>query len=160
MIEFKFKQFPTHLPISKNKTKKDRYMKVNSQSVYNSNVNRFSRNNVMDAMHNYALGKISKKIKVEDYPISIHYIYKTVINHGDISRRNDNIVWKYPSEDYIPSWDLENAIGLWIKGLNDALVIAGIIKDDSVQYVRKISYEFVPVDDINQREIIIQINTI
>ena len=37
------------------------------------------------------------------------------------------------------------------------LVKAKILPDDSIKYVNGISYEFIKVDDINDREIIIQI---
>ena len=161
MIEFKFKQFPIHIAYTKNKKIKDKVIKINNQSIYNGKINRFSRATVMDNLHEYIMSIIGKrKINITDFPIHIHYIFKTVINHGDISLRNDILIWKYPSEEYIPRWDIENLSTIWIKAGNDALTLMKIIKDDSIQYVRKISYEFIPVDNINQREIIIQINSL
>lgn len=157
MIEIKLKQFPLHLPYTKNKKAPNKYVKLNNQTIYNGKINRFARAILMGNLHSYVLGKLPKKHKVKDYPVKIHYIIKTVINHGDISRRKEKLIWKYPSDEYVPRWDIENLASIWIKGGNDALVLAKIIPDDSVQFVNQISYEFIPVKELDNRSIIIQI---
>lgn len=153
----KIKDWPLHVAYTKNKKVPNKYIKLNNQSIYNGRINRFSRATVMDNLHKFWMRKFPKKSKISKFPVNIYYTIKTVINHGDISRRNDKLIWKYPSKNYIPRWDIENLASIIIKSCNDALVIAKIIPDDSVNYVTKISYEFIPVDELNDREIIIKI---
>lgn len=157
MIEIKLKDFPLHVSYTNNKKASNKFIKVNNQSVYNGKINRFSRATVMENLKIWFLRYFPKKLKIEKFPVKIHYIFKTVINHGDISRRNNKLIWKYPSEDYVPRWDIENLASIFIKSGNDSLVRAKILPDDSIKYVNGISYEFIKVDDINDREIIIQI---
>lgn len=157
MIEIKLKDFLLHVSYTNNKKASNKFIKVNNQSVYNGKINRFSRATVMENLKIWFLRYFPKKLKIEKFPVKIHYIFKTVINHGDISRRNNKLIWKYPSEDYVPRWDIENLASIFIKSGNDSLVRAKILPDDSIKYVNGISYEFIKVDDINDREIIIQI---
>lgn len=157
MIEIRLKNFPTHLPITKNKIKEDKYAKLNFQSVYNGSINRFARATLMENLHHYVAKRLPKTFGDLQFPIRPHYIIKTVINHGDIQRRNGNIIWKYPKEGYVPKWDIDNLAFIWIKGGNDAIASSGLIPDDCVFYLNGGSYEFIPVDDFEEREIIIQI---
>ena len=158
MIEIRLKEFPTHLPTTNNKKAPDKYAKLNYQSIYNGSINRFGRANLMNALHSYFMSKINKKYKIKNFPIKIHYIIKTVINHGDIRRnKNGKISWKYPSKNYIPTWDIENLANIWIKGGNDSLTKAKIIPDDSVEFLLGTSHEFIQVNSFKDREIIIKI---
>lgn len=157
MIEINLKQFPTHLPYTKNKKVVDKYTKLNFQSIYNGSINRFSRANLMDALHSYVERRLPKNINVDKFPVKLHYVFKTVINHGDISLRNFKIIWKKPDEHYIAGWDIENLASLWVKGATDSIVRKGILPDDSVRYLTGISYEFIPVEEFEDREIIIKI---
>jgi len=157
MIEIKLTKFPTHLPITNPKKAKPKYVKLNGQLLYNSNVNRFARNTLMDNIHKYVMNKIPKRLKIYNFPIKVKFIIKTVINHGSIQRRNEVIIWKYPDDNYVPNYDLDNMLQLWVKGSLDCLVKAKIIPDDSVQYINNIEYEFEAIEEFDNREIIIQI---
>lgn len=157
MITISLKEFPTHLPYTKNKKAPDKFIKLNFQAIYNGKINRFTRAILMDNLHKYVMSQVPKKTRVSHYPVKIEYIFKTVINHGDISRRNGKLIWKYPSNKYVPGWDIENLANIWIKGGNDALVNANVLIDDSVNYVLGTSHEVQFVDDLKDREIIIKI---
>jgi len=159
MIELRFPKFPTHIPYTSNKKAPNRYIKVNSQNIYNGAIARFGRNTAVKSLHHYFLSYIPRGLEIET-PVSIKYIIKTVINHGAIQRRKGEVNWKYPKEGYIPNWDIENLAGILIKTGNDCIVKAKIIPDDSIQYLTKIEYEYQQVDDLEDREIIIQINTL
>lgn len=157
MVEIRFPEFPTHVPYTNNKRAPNKFIKVNSQSLYNGKLARFGRSEAVRNLHRFFLRNIPKRLKIRNYPIRIKYIIKTVINHGAISLRKGGICWKYPSEEYIPNWDIENLAAIWIKTGNDSLVRAKVIPDDSIDYVTNIEYEFQSVDNLEDREIIIQI---
>lgn len=157
LAEIKIPQFITHVEYTNNKVAPNKFKKINNQSIYNSNINRFSRNILVKNLHKYIGSFIPKGLKLNTYPVEIKYTLKSVINHGDISRRGGNIIWKYPKENYVPRWDIENCISLWIKCGNDTLTQNKVIVDDSIQYVNKISYEFIPVENFEDREITIKI---
>ncbi len=156
MIEIKFDEWPTHVPITSNKRAPDRYVKVNAQNIYNGAIARFGRNTAVKNLHCYFLSKIPKGLTIKT-PVKIKYIIKTVINHGAIRRRNGKVIWKYPKEGYVPNWDIENLANILIKTGNDSLAKAGVLPDDSIEFLTKIEYEYQQVDDIEDREIIIQI---
>ena len=92
MIEIRFPNFPTHIPITKNKKAPDKYVKVNAQGIYNGAIARFGRSIAVRNLHSYFLHFIPKGLKIDNVT-KIKYIIKTVINHGDISRRNHKIIW-------------------------------------------------------------------
>lgn len=156
MIEIKLPQFPTHVPYTSNKKAPDKYIKVNNQNIYNGAIARFGRNTAVKNLHHFFLAYMPSDVKAET-PVKILYTIKTVVNHGAIQRRKGEIMWKYPSDKYVPNWDIENLAGILIKTGNDSLVKARIIPDDSIEFLTNIEYEYVQVDDIDNREIIIKI---
>lgn len=156
-------KFPTHIAKTDNKIAQNKYIKINNQSIYNSNLNRFARNIVMKNLHNY-LVDIFKPFKSlfhkekKEYPINICLDIYTVKNHGSISRRKNKIIWKTPKLDYIPNWDIENLSAIWMKAINDSLVKAGFFPDDNIDYVFDIRSRYFEVKDIEDRKLIISIN--
>ena len=147
-------QFPTHIAKTKNKVAPDKYIKINGQSIYNSNLNRFARNIVMSNLHDY-LEPAFKPFKglITEYPIKITINIFTVRNHGAISRRSGTIRWKKPKSDYVPNWDIENLATIWIKAINDTLSKTGVIPDDNIKYLNGVSYNYIEVEDINDRKL-------
>ena len=130
-------EFLTHVEKTDNKVAPNKFVKINNQTIYNGAITRFTRN-----------------------PVKIKFIIKTVLNHGSISRRNGKINWKKVGKNYVPNWDIENLSSIWIKCINDVLVKKRILVDDNVKFIKKISYEFEEVDDISEREIIVEIQDI
>lgn len=159
MILLTLNQFPIHLAYTNNKKTVNKYAKLNYQSIYNGKINRFARATLMDNLHKYIefeiLSQKVKKIKLT-YPIKLHFEIHTVINHGDISLRKGVLNWKKPDKDYKATWDIENLASIWIKGFNDALTISKTIPDDNVQYIKSISYEFIPVEELTDRKIVVR----
>lgn len=162
MFIISISNFPTHIAKTNNKTKSNKMIKVNNQAIYNSNLNRFSRNIVMKNLHNYLIKEIKPYKETflrESYrpPFEIEITIFTVINHGSISMRDHKISWKYPTEDYIPNWDIENLATIWIKAICDSLVMLKIIPDDNISYINKISYKFKEVENLTDRKLVIKI---
>lgn len=144
-----------------NKVKANKMIKLNNQSIYNSNLNRFGRNIVMHNMHEYLKAEIQpllhKEILPGTFPIKIKFTFETVINHGSISMRSGKLCWKPAEPDYVPTWDIENLATIWTKAIADTLTMLKIIPDDNVEYVSGISYEFVPIEKLEERQITIEL---
>jgi hypothetical protein len=122
-------------------------------------------------MHKYIQNYIPKNIIINE-PIYIEFIYSCPKNFGDISIRKDkhtglyNISWKPYNNKYVPRWDIENLNSPWSKVIIDDLrgiiengikVSDGIIKDDTIDFVKKSSYEWREEPDLYKREIIVNI---
>jgi len=156
----KIKKFLTHIPKTNNKIAANKYWKINNQSIYNGAINTFSRAIVIENLHKYIMDKLPDVI-FEGFPIKISIIIRTVKNHGNIRRRkNGEISWKKPDDDFIPTWDEDNLTSIWTKVIRDSLVKKGIIPDDNVKFIKG-GYRGVEfVEDIEDREIIIKIEKI
>ena len=149
------KQFPTHIAYTDNKYAPNKMKKLNNQNIYNGALNRFSRAIAMRNLHHYIIDQIPKGMVIDKYPIKIHYLFKTVKNHGSISMRKTGICWKPPKDDYKANWDIQNLAMIWMKAGDDALTRAGVIIDDNVAFVQGSSYDLKFVEKLEDREIII-----
>ena len=145
-------EFKTHVKQSANKWKK-----INGQSIYTS-AHYKVRHIFMDQMHKYLAAYIPfMEDFIESKPLEIHLHIYAPINYGDVKRIRGQLAWKPPKELYTPTWDLDNFAWIWIKGIQDVLQKKGIIKDDSVQFIRRVSYEFSPIDELKNRKLVITI---
>jgi len=159
MIEIIISEFITHVAKTDNKVADNKFIKINGQAIYNGALQRFSRAIVMNNMHSYISSYLEPyRGLLIDYPIKVTYEIHTVVNHGSIALRKGLISWKPPGVNYKPNFDLDNALGCWSKAGNDALVQNNVIIDDNTSIIRELSYKFIPVDNINDRKIIIKIN--
>ena len=149
-------QFPTHIEYTENVRAPNKFVKVNNQNIYNGKIGRFSRNIAVRNLHKYVKSSLVNVNKISKYPVVIHYDFYTVRNHGSISMRKGNIIWKPPSLSYVPNWDIDNLAFLWIKVINDTLQEEGILKNDNVNFVEGGFYRINYVDDIKDRKIIIK----
>lgn len=160
-MEIEILQFPTHVAYTKNKIKEDKMVKINNQTIYNGKINRFSRNTVMQNLHAFLKPKI-KPYKASfiksglTYPLHIKISIHTVINHASIAMRKGKVSWNMPKDGYMPNWDIENLSTIWIKAICDVLTSLGFIPDDNIMYVKGIEYEFVEVEELDDRKIVIQ----
>lgn len=158
-INFVLNEFPTHVAYTKS-VKNPKYIKVNYQNIYNGRINMFSRAIMVGNLHKYISENISEGSplgKNLDEEIEIH----TVVNHDTISRRKDSsgnyrILWKPPEIEYVPRWDIENLASIWSKVINDTLIELNYLEDDTIDYIQSIKYKFIPIDNINERKIIIK----
>lgn len=153
----------SHIAKSQNKIAKDRYWKINNQAIYNGTINTFTRALIVDNMHKYIASYIPENLHNRKLKkiISISYHFFTVINHGDITRRNDKLCWKPAKEDYQPTWDLNNMADFWVKTGNDTLSLVGLITDDNVSVINDERRKIDIVDDISELrlDILIMYNT-
>jgi hypothetical protein len=70
------------------------------------------------------------------------------------------VQWKLPAEGYKPNWDIGNLALIWLKCLDDVLIKKGILPDDTVEYLRRTTYEFIPVTNFKDRKLVYKIKTI
>lgn len=175
----KYPKFITHIAKTDNKTKPNKLVKINGQLIYNSNINKFSRNIVVRNMKKYLKNNFDwKEIKInkEDYPIGIGIIFKLPINYGSVRiNKNKEILWSPPNKDYKPNWDLDNLESIWKKVFNDLiqeiskkevtikaktknqeeLIRLNIIPDDTVQFIQQIGpTQFIECANFEDRELI------
>ena len=69
------------------------------------------------------------------------------------------ISWKPARKDYEPNWDIGNLALVWLKCLDDVIVKKGILKDDSILYLTKTSYEFIEVETLKERKLVYTLKT-
>lgn len=158
-------EFLTHVAKTQNKVAADKYVKINNNTIYSGAINRFTRAKVVENLHNYIsdyLDDIDLNKMIADEGLShVHFrfTFKTVKNHGDIRRsaKTGSISWKKPPKNYVPRWDIENLASIWIKTFNDTLIVKGMMKDDSIDFLTGVTYEYQPCEDISEREIIVNI---
>lgn len=145
----------THIAYTQNKIKADRLMKINGQRIYDGSLNKFKRAIVVENMHYYFQYNIPQKMlnlnitKVK----SIEYVFHTVLNHGNISIRNNKKCWVKPKPNYVPNWDVNNLADIWIKTGNDALSLSKVIIDDNISVINNTTYRFNMVDHIDDLEL-------
>lgn len=150
----------THCPCTDNVRAKNKYWKINGQAIYNGSVDKFKRAIIVENMHRYVINSLDDSLlnlKIEKVQW-MHYIFHTVKNHGSISRRNGKTCWKPAEPNYKSNWDIFNLASIWIKIIDDALTMAGVLVDDNTDVTRRGKYEMVEVDHIDDLELEIIIN--
>jgi len=150
-IVITYDEFPTHAPKTNNKKAPNKYIKINGQSIYNSNLNRFARNNVMRFMHDYLISGLPRKLGMT-FPIEIELIFYAPINYGTVRRFKGEIRWIPPKSNYKSNWDIDNQ-QIWGKAFNDALQISKKIPNDSVSFISSVKTRYVEVKDFNERKL-------
>lgn len=157
LIVLELNRFPTHIEFSKGKN--PRFVKVNYQNIYNGRINEFSRALMVRNLHSFIEGELPRGVPLGNNLEEEIEIY-TVVNHDSISRRKQagvyNILWKPASLDYIPRWDIENLASIWSKVINDTLIELNYLENDTIHYITSIKYNFIPIEDLNDRKILIK----
>ena len=159
-------EFITHIAKTNNKQAPNKYIKINNQLIYNSNLNRFARNIVVDNLHKYLIPIIKTNLsELTNYPYQVSLDIHVPINYGDVSRRKNKgvpyICWKEPVEDYVARWDIGNLGELWLKVFEDALQLAEIIDNDSVQFIKSHGpITFYECDNLSDRKLVFKISEI
>jgi hypothetical protein len=159
-------EFITHVAKTDNKKAPNKYIKINNQLIYNSNLNRFARNIVVKNLHEYLIPLIQDSLsELTNYPYQVSLDIHVPINYGDVSRRTRKhipyICWKKPVENYVAGWDIGNLGELWLKVFEDALQMAGIIENDSVQFINSHGpITFYECDDLSERKLVFKITEI
>jgi hypothetical protein len=157
-ITIEFPEFITHVPLSKNKWQKIGYNKIHASAHFHV------RAAFVAAMHGY-IEKHMPKDQIIGLPIETHLIIYAPINYGDVKRIKPKnalkarILWKPAPVGYTPSWDIGNLALVWIKCLDDVLQKKGILPDDTVEYLRKTTYEFREVPTLEERKLVYKLKT-
>ena len=158
-IVLEFPKFITHVPQSKKKWVKIGYNKIHASAHFTV------RNAFVAAMHKYISKHIPNNLEILT-PVHTKLIVYAPINYGGVKRLKDKktnkayINWKPAKKDYKPNWDIGNLALVWLKCLDDMLIKKGIIPEDTVEFVRKTSYEFVEVSTLDERKLVYEIKTI
>ena len=149
------KEFPTHVPKTNNKIKANKYWKINSQSIYNGAIQRFTRAIVVNNIHSYILEQLkTQQLPKIDRPIQLQLDIYIPINYANIRRNKDGeISWKIPKDDYEPTNDEDNISWIWNKCIKDCLTKLKVWEDDTMYWCRGTSSLIYFVDNINDRRI-------
>ena len=128
------------VPSNSKSVGKPRYKKINGQSLYNSNLTSFARNNFIKALH-AQLGVYLKEIEpiqdITNYPLGIYINFYT-LDRGKHNIDNDN------------RW-------VWNKALQDSLVEHNIIPDDNPYIIWENITRTILVSDESMQKIILEI---
>ena len=148
-------EFKTHVQQSANKWKK-----INGQSIYTGAHHRVRQKFVED-IHAYLKEHIgeNENVLIKESPVEIQVKIHAPINYGDVRRMRGKICWKTPAENYEPTWDLDNFAWIWIKCIQDVLQHQNIVSEDTVKHIRKVSYEYIPCETLDDRKIEVTIST-
>ena len=165
-----FANFPTHVAITNNKKAPNKYVKINANLIYSGNLHPQSRKVAVSNMKKYLRDNYDwSSVTIDKFPIQIETVLKIPINYGSVSRRKSEILWKPPTKDYIPNWDIGNYGYFWSKIFSDLIqkrnvtdtndvIRLGIIPEDTVTYVSKEGpFTWIPCNTLEERELIFKI---
>ena len=158
-IKLEFPEFITHIPVSKNKWVKIGYNKIHASVHYTT------RAALVAAMHGYIEKHIPNNLTIKA-PVETKLTVYAPVNYGVMKMIKDKKTgkrktsWKPAADDYRPNWDIGNLALIWLKCLDDVLIKKGILPDDTIEFLQRTTYEFVPVANFKDRKLAYQIKTI
>ena len=158
-IKLEFPEFITHIPVSKNKWVKIGYNKIHASVHYTT------RAALVAAMHGYIEKHIPDNLSI-DTPVETKLTVYAPVNYGVMKMIKDKKTgkrktsWNPPADNYKPNWDIGNLALIWIKCLDDVLIKKGILPDDTIEFLRRTQYEFIPVSNLRNRKLVYKIKTI
>ena len=158
-IKLEFPEFITHIPVSKNNWVKIGYNKIHASVHYTT------RAALVAAMHGYIEKHIPDNLSI-DTPVETKLTVYAPVNYGVMKMIKDKKTgkrktsWNPPADNYKPNWDIGNLALIWIKCLDDVLIKKGILPDDTIEFLRRTQYEFIPVSNLRNRKLVYKIKTI
>lgn len=158
-LKLEFPEFITHIPQSKRVWVKIGYNKIHASVHYTT------RAALVAAMHGYIEKHIPENLTIQG-PVETRLTVYAPINYGtmkmvlDKETNRRKVQWKPAVPDYKPNWDIGNLALIWLKCLDDVLIKKGILPDDTVEYIRRTTYEFIPVDSLKDRKLEYKLKTI
>jgi hypothetical protein len=158
-LKLEFPEFITHIPQSKNIWIKIGYNKIHASAHYTT------RAALVAAMHGYIEKHIPENLTIQG-PVETHLTVYAPMNFGAMKMILDKetgkrrVSWKPASKDYKPNWDIGNLALIWLKCLDDVLIKKGILPDDTVEFLQRTTYEFMPVSDFKNRKLVYKLKTI
>lgn len=158
-IKLEFPEFITHIPQNKKLWVKIGYNKIHASAHF------ATRAALVAAMHGYIEKHIPANLTIQR-PIETKLTVYAPINFGSVKMTLNSqtgkrqINWKPALKTYKPNWDIGNLALVWLKSLDDVLIKKGILPDDTVEYIHRTTYEFVPVKDFKDRKLVYELKTI
>ena len=156
----KWRKFSTHVQMSNNKYKANRYVKVNGQSIYNGSVGRYNRATIKSELsRNMSPGLLLMKeamfkegLSLVDSSISVKLYFGANAGYGDVKMRKTKEGLRILSGDECKNirYDLDNQ-WIWGKVFLDELQAKGIVRNDTADRIFKNTIEHVPVDSFSDR---------
>jgi len=157
-IKLEFPEFITHIPVSKNNWVKIGYNKIHASVHYTT------RAALVAAMHGFIEKHIPDNLSI-DTPVETKLTVYAPVNYGVMKMIKDKKTgkrktsWNPPADNYKPNWDIGNLALIWIKCLDDVLIKKGILPDDTIEFLRRTQYEFIPVSNLKNRKLVYKIKT-
>jgi hypothetical protein len=157
-ITLTFPEFITHIPVSKKEFIKIGYNKIHAGIHFSK------RGALVSAMHGYIEKHIPELLSIQG-PIETSLVVYAPVNFGGMKMILDKetgkrkVSWKPAEKNYKPNWDIGNLALIWLKCLDDVIIKKGILPDDSIQHLRKTSYEFEPVTQFRDRKLVYTLKT-
>lgn len=158
-IKLEFPEFITHIPVSKNKWVKIGYNKIHASAHYTV------RAALVAAMHGFIEKHIPENLTIKA-PVETRLTIYAPVNYGVMKMIKDKITgkrktsWNPAADNYKPNWDIGNLALIWLKCLDDVLIKKGILPDDTIEFLQRTTYEFIPVANFTDRKLVYQIKTI
>lgn len=148
--EIEFKEFPTHVKVSKTKS-----FKISTQSIYNQRLHHYERSDIVRFMKEYIRENLPINWHVTDisFPIKLSITIHTPINWASVRMSKGVVKWTKPPKDYQAKHDLDNMSWIWGKTIQDCLKDNGIIPEDTVDYINDVEYRYEEVSTFNDRKI-------
>lgn len=158
-LTLEFPAFITHIPVNKNNWIKIGYNKLHAGVHYQQ------RAALVAAMHSYIENHIPENLIIQG-PVETHLTVYAPRNFGSVKMIKNpqtnkrKITWNPPLKYYKPNWDIGNLALVWLKSLDDVLIKKGILPDDTIEFLRRTTYEFVEVPTLNERKLVYKLRTI
>lgn len=158
-ISLEFPAFITHIAVSNNNWVKIGYNKIHTGMHFSK------RASLVASIHGYLEKHIPDDVVIGP-PVHTRLIVHAPINYGSVKMIRDkktnrlNLTWNKPSKSYIPNWDIGNLALIWLKCLDDVLIKKGVLPNDTIEFLKKTSYEFKECEDLKDRKLVYIIETI
>jgi hypothetical protein len=158
-LQLEFPEFITHIPQSKKVWVKIGYNKIHAS------VHFATRAALVAAMHGYIEKHIPENLTIQG-PIETKLIVYAPVNYGAMKMIQNKqtgkrqVSWRPAAVGYKPNWDIGNLALVWLKCLDDVIIKKGILPDDTVEFIRKTSYEFIPVATLKERKLVYELTTL
>jgi len=141
----------TNLPVIKNfnVVGTERSIPIKGNSFYAGFPSKFMRLAVVESIKGDFVKYFNKlkKFNLTEYPIQIEFIYFDELNERTTGKKG---------KKKIQTQDLDNLRFAYEKCSQDLLTNLGKIVDDKLTFIRKISSEFIPVTDPEDRQLYIR----
>lgn len=157
-ITLEFPKFITHIPYNK------KWVKIGYNKIHAS-MHFTERAALIAAMHGFIEKHIPNNLAIQG-PVETKLSVYAPINYGvmklitDKNTGNKKISWTAPTKTYEPNWDIGNLALIWLKCLDDVVIKKGILPDDTIAFLRRTTYEFIPVETLEERKLVYNLKTI